>query len=240
MRRNPPPQQRPSRVSARRLAAPRASSGDIVPDAMRTNRRPATRALVALAASFVLVGCTQSPTTNAPSGTGGTGGASAGAAGRAGTGGNTGVAGWYRHVGRRHDRFRGRGRFAGKGRRGRGERRQRRRRRIRGGGGIGSSLGRQRRHASRHRRTGRRWHRWRFIGDGRRRRRCLIVPGAHLRGLRNRQHRSGEVGYVVEGRHPGGANASRSRTASTPYTCKGWAAAATTGLLSSRRMFPRR
>src|SRR5450631_1286261 len=60
---------------------------------MRTNRRPATRALVALAASFVLVGCTQSPTTNAPSGTGGTGGASAGAAGRAGTGGNTGVAG---------------------------------------------------------------------------------------------------------------------------------------------------
>jgi hypothetical protein len=60
---------------------------------MRTNPRPATRALVALAASFVLVGCTQSPTTNAPSGTGGTGGAPAGAAGRAGTGGNTGVAG---------------------------------------------------------------------------------------------------------------------------------------------------
>ena len=55
---------------------------------MHANRRSATSARFALAASFVLVGCTQSPTTNAPSGTGGTGGASVGA-----TGGNTGEAG---------------------------------------------------------------------------------------------------------------------------------------------------
>jgi hypothetical protein len=58
---------------------------------MHAHRRPGIRALLALAASFVFVGCTQSPPTNAPSGTGGTGGASA--AGSAGTGGNAGLAG---------------------------------------------------------------------------------------------------------------------------------------------------
>ena len=65
--------------------------------------------LAALAASFVLVGCTQSPTPNAPSGTGGadgatggtkggatggtTGGTAGGATGGTGTGGNIGAAG---------------------------------------------------------------------------------------------------------------------------------------------------
>jgi hypothetical protein len=60
---------------------------------MHANHWPAPRALVAVAFSFAFVGCTQSPTTNAPSGAAGTGGAAAGAAAHGGTGPNTGRAG---------------------------------------------------------------------------------------------------------------------------------------------------
>ena len=61
---------------------------------MHENRRPMTGAIVALTASFFVVGCSsQGPTTNAPSGSGGTGGASAGATGGTGAGGNTGGTG---------------------------------------------------------------------------------------------------------------------------------------------------